>query len=375
MKNAAALVSMAGLVFPVALAMVSGCGDSNSPTSVPGRDAATKPDTAQAAPDGTTGKDLPDLPAVDGVAVSRGLDAPALGPELGQVDGLAVEAGEAGAAPRPDAALDAGQPDARMGNDVASEVPLPDLPADVPTGKPDVPPATTDTVAVDAVDAIGVIDLGLDRALGPDAPGPGFDLGAGATVTATFEVGRAQGPVLSGYGWVTLGSADTVTSPTCATTDAPITNANPCAGETSWSSSTGLCVTGAIPALSSTPTASEYAANWGIEVGVNAKDPIGPIGLAFQTIAVNLSGSVPAGLRIELHRAGDPSDITYCANATSGHAVALTSFSTECWSALYGTALAAADAATIDRIGVQISPSLSPITLDGLCLDSVGLGN
>ena len=204
---------------------------------------------------------------------------------------------------------------------------------------------------------------------------------AGASTTAhvtvvtsgfvTFSSGRAQG-VMSGLGWVALGALDSITDPTCGGT--PITKAAPCLTSTSWNVTDALCITGTIPALPANPMQSDYDANLGLQIGVNINaDDSQAIGQTFSTIAVVVSGSPTAGLRVDLHRQGDPGGTTYCA-ANTGAAMNLTSFNTKCWDGS-GTAFTAADAPLIDRVGVQVPSTKAAVTVTNLCINSVTFGN
>lgn len=227
-----------------------------------------------------------------------------------------------------------------------------------------------DSVAPDVVDTsteVAVPDLPLptdiaDTATAGDRPDAG-------TAIVTFKAGRGDG-AMTGYGWVTLGSADTVTSPTCGPTNAPITGAAPCTTQTNWNQANALCVSGSIPALPPEPTPADYAANWGIQVGVNASEPNAPIGRSFSAVGLAISGTPSVGLRIELHRAGDPVGDTYCALWTSSDPVPLTSFNTECWSN-GGDYLTAADVPTLDKVGLQVTSGAAAIAVTDLCLQSI----
>jgi hypothetical protein len=194
-----------------------------------------------------------------------------------------------------------------------------------------------------------------------------------ATTTVTFSSGKASGP-MTGYGFVTLGALDVIDSPTCGTPAVPITSANLCATVPNWNSKTELCVTGLVPALPSPATGADFAANWGIQLGVNAKEPIAAIGKAFTTITINFTGLPATGLRAELHRSGDAAGATYCALLTSGTAMLLTSFNTACWDST-GTAFTAADAAKIDKVSIQVSSTTTAIPVTNLCITSITFGN
>ena len=223
-------------------------------------------------------------------------------------------------------------------------------------------PSYTSIVRVDG----GVGGLGGSTARKSDA-------GAASLHVATFLYGEATGPI-TGFGWIALGALDWVTDPTCGYYGALITKTAPCLDTTNWNSPTALCISATIPALPAIPIQADYDNNWGIQIGVNANEIPGfPIGKAYSKIAISVSGSPTAGLRIELHRAGDGDAVTYCATNT-GLAMKLTSFNTACWDNS-GTAFLATDAPNIDKIGVQVSSTATAISVANLCLNSITFGD
>jgi hypothetical protein len=184
----------------------------------------------------------------------------------------------------------------------------------------------------------------------------------------TFASGKASGAMV-GYGWVAMGSADSVTDPTCGPGKTPITSATPCTTSTTWNSPTALCITGNVPALGTPP---DYTGNWGVSVGVNADTIVGG-GLAqsFTSITIAVSGSPSTGLRAVVHKKGDPDATSYCATLTAG-AMPLTSFSTTCYNtATPGTAITAADVPSIDKISVQVSSGAAAIAVTSLCITGI----
>ena len=194
---------------------------------------------------------------------------------------------------------------------------------------------------------------------------------AGAN-TVVFCKGQGVG-AMTGYGWVALGSADTITDPTCDTAKAPITESAPCPANTNWNKTDALCMTGSIPALAETDP--DYTGNWGVQVGVNAKDPNAGMGTTWKTVAISVSGSPSTGLRAVLHKSGDDDTEGYCLAMTSGTAMAITDFKKECWTDA-GVALTEADSASIDKVGVQVtSTTASAITVSDLCMTKIELGN
>jgi hypothetical protein len=194
-----------------------------------------------------------------------------------------------------------------------------------------------------------------------------------ASNTVAFCNGLALG-AMTGYGWVALGSADTISDPTCDAAKAAITKAAPCKANTNWNKADALCMTGSIPALDLDAATPDYTGNWGVEVGVNAKDPNAGIGTSWKTITIGVSGSPSSGLRAVLHKYGDADDIGYCAPLTPGTALNLTDLKTNCWDST-GTALTESDAASIDKVGVQVTSTGSAISVDNLCLTKIEFGN
>lgn len=381
MKTLVALGTIAGLAIPMALGVCqSGCVDLSKPGPVQAcssdpnapcvdgdkqdagaidqsqgqpssmNDAGGSGDRAGAQPDGSTVADVtsgfvggPDGPSMD-LGSFPSLDAGAPVPDAGRADG-------------PGAGVDLGGPLA-----------VPDASSNISSDA--APSAGLDSSFADAASMVDGAAPDA-RPVTPDLPGP--ELPSGPSTTVTFNAGRGVSSVINGYGWVTLGTADTVTSPTCGPTKAAITGATPCTASTNWDASNALCVTGSLPALPAAPTSADYAANWGLQVGVNVHEPdTTALATSYTTITINMTGSPLTGLRIELHRLGDGSD-TYCAMFTPGSPVALTSFNTHCWDGS-GTAFTAADVSAIDRIGVQVTSGSSAIPVTDLCLQSIVLG-
>jgi hypothetical protein len=339
-------------------AAVAACSSSQDDPCFDGekKDAAvTNDDVRDAGADRTTGD----------VRIAEDAGPDALGTDKPDANlPVGAEAGPETPLPPP---IDAPPPDTRpvaydaagLPDSASPEVPRP---IDSQPGSPDL----ADAAFADAAPDLGP-DLGPDSA--PDLPSP--DTPPVSTTTITFKDGRAVATGLTGYGWVSLGSADTVTSPKCGAAGAAITAAAPCLADIVWTSQTALCTTGTIPSVSTSP---DYAANWGIQVGTNLKDPQAAGGLSFKSIAVNVTGSPLTGLRLELHRSGDPEGTTYCALMTPGTLIPISKFNTKCWNGL-GDALTEADAAKIDKIGVQVSSDSEAIAVNDLCLQSIVLGN
>lgn len=228
-----------------------------------------------------------------------------------------------------------------------------------PPGSPDHPDG-----GVDARPDVGV-DAWPDVGAAPD----------GSQIsTVTFSAGVAEG-AMSGYGWVAMGDKDIVSSPTCGPSNTPITARAPClASSTNWDSANALCISATIPALPVAPFTSDYDLNWGIQLGVNVSEPVGPIGRNYSTLTFNLTGTPQTTCWAVVHRAGDAPGTAYCAPVTSGTAVSITSFNTSCWNGT-GPNLTAADTPKIDKIGLQVTSTSSEINVNNLCITSIVFGN
>jgi len=192
-----------------------------------------------------------------------------------------------------------------------------------------------------------------------------------------FSEGKAAG-LMTGFGFVALGSLDTMTSPACDT-GTPISKTNACTTTTIWNSNNALCITGSVPALPGSPQQSDYDNNWGLQVGANTSEPpgtvLGPSVASYKTITLRVTGTPSTGLRAEIHRLGDPEGTTYCAKMTSGATINLTSFSTECYGGSNDVKLTTADIPNIDKIAVQVSSTNSAISVTDLCLTSIQFGS
>jgi len=222
----------------------------------------------------------------------------------------------------------------------------------------------------------------LPASIGPASPDAGAvvpkpDAGTSPDVaqtnTVTFHSGVAGG-AMTGYGWVTMGADDHVTSPTCGPNKTPITATASCTPtSTNWDSSDALCVSGTIPALPPARVPSDLASNWGIQMGANASDPVSPLRKAYKTITLNFTGSPQTGLLAYVHRSGDPAGTAYCSPVTTGTAIALTSFNTACKDGT-GTNLTVADLSKIDMVALEVPSSTSAIPVHKLCLNSIVFG-
>jgi hypothetical protein len=201
--------------------------------------------------------------------------------------------------------------------------------------------------------------------------------GAGCTSSDTkvcFKDGQAQGP-MTGWGWIALGSLDTLTDPTCDTDKHVIDNAHACTTTTNWNSSDGLCMSGTIPALPAEPFQSDYDNNWGIQIGVNTSEPVGTtLGKSYTSIAITVAGSPSTGLRAELHVKGEPAGQTYCAEMTSGKPIQFSTFNQACWdgaTAAPSKALSKDNIQNVDKVGIQVSSTQKEIKVENLCLQSI----
>ncbi|MBN2573071.1 MAG: hypothetical protein JXP73_00770 [Deltaproteobacteria bacterium] len=199
--------------------------------------------------------------------------------------------------------------------------------------------------------------------------GTGTSTGNEGTVVA-FGNGKGQG-AMTGYAYVALGSKDTISDPTCGTSETEITSAAPCKSGTNWNATDKLCMTGSIPALDATNP--DYTGNWGVSVGLNATDPEGGgLGQAFSSVTITLSGTPTSGLRAIVHIKGESADTQYCSPLTSGTAISFTDFSATCWdTAAPGTKVTAAQVASIDKIAVQVNSGSSAITVSNLCITKI----
>jgi hypothetical protein len=236
---------------------------------------------------------------------------------------------------------------------------------------------STATVTTTGGAGAGGAGMGGTRGTGgAGAGGTGTNVDTGGTSTVvTFQNGAAIGQ-MTGWGWIAQGALDSVTDPTCGDSKALITQSAPCMTATNWNASNALCVTGTIPVVPANATQVDWNNNWGIQIGVDVGNPVGPIGKAYSTIAVSVSNAPTSGFRIELHRTGDPATTTYCFDGlSSGTRVPLTSFNTACWDNS-GIAFLAADAAKVDKVGVQVSSTMqAAITLTNMCLNSITFGD
>ncbi|MGD0835219.1 MAG: hypothetical protein ABSB49_01075 [Polyangia bacterium] len=202
----------------------------------------------------------------------------------------------------------------------------------------------------------------------------GTSSGSGPSGTAvTISTGKGVGAMV-GYGWVSLGSEDTISSPECGT--AAITSATSCAA-TTWSTTSSLCVSGSIPALPATPAATDYADNWGLEVGLNATSAspqTSGLGQSFKTVTIAVTGTPTTGLRAQVHLNGDPAATTYCYTYSTG-AMPLASFAQDCYNTTPTELISASKLSTIDQVMVQVPSAAAAITVTNLCITGITFGS
>jgi hypothetical protein len=181
---------------------------------------------------------------------------------------------------------------------------------------------------------------------------------------------------MTGFGWVALGSADTITDPTCGASKAAITSATPCAAAPNWSSTSALCITGSTPALSSSPTSAEYSANYGVVIGVNAGDAGGTgdpslvLGQAFTSITIAATGLPTSTVRAQVHVKGDPDGTSYCMTY-SASAMTLANFATDCYNTAPTGKIAAASIANIDKFSLEAVSGSAPVTVTSMCIAGI----
>jgi hypothetical protein len=199
--------------------------------------------------------------------------------------------------------------------------------------------------------------------------------------SVAFAQGRAQG-AMSGYGYVSLGVLDSVTSPTCggmpigslAPSEPPVTFNSTCwPNAITWSSPGALCVSGQIPAWSPSPSYMDYLINWGILVGAATREPVQGIGVSYRTVALTVTGGECGPMLAVVHLADDPANVVYCAAMTSGTPIKLSSFNTECFFGS-GIALSPGDVAKIDKVAVQVPSRRTAVTLKDFCLTKIEFG-
>lgn len=168
---------------------------------------------------------------------------------------------------------------------------------------------------------------------------------------------------MEGYAWVAAGPEATVAAP------------SPCNERGCFRDTTaGLCTRGTLPALTCTSETSwdcNYAANWGVVVGLSATAQGGAWGpTAPDTVAVSYAGG-PGNYRLTAHVAGDPPEKVYCVDGyPSGLAVSAGRLRSECWGD-GGAPLPSF--ARVDTIGLLLSSAKAPVPFD-FCVSTIALG-
>lgn len=203
--------------------------------------------------------------------------------------------------------------------------------------------------------SIGATEVG-----GPDAQAL-LDAPPSLSGSAVFVDGKAVGAI-SGFGWVTPGKHDTLTSPTCDNSAMdggavePITATRTCAEPAShivWPTSDGLCVSGNIAQV----LYWDDSTNPGIVLAANVSAPPGgTLDGRYRYVVFDYVGNVTPSdwtARAEVHRRGDDASRTYCARALPGAPVKLLAFNTKCWDDS-GDILWEDDIGKIDWIGLHI---------------------
>jgi hypothetical protein len=126
-------------------------------------------------------------------------------------------------------------------------------------------------------------------------------------------------------------------------------------------------MSGTVPKLGDPPNLD---ANWGIQVGANATDPEGEgLGQAFKSVTFTLSGKPTSGLRAIAHKGS----ADYCyEGVASGEAIPFTNFTKTCYdTASPGTAITAADVASISKLTIRVSSGSAAITVADLCISKI----
>jgi hypothetical protein len=191
---------------------------------------------------------------------------------------------------------------------------------------------------------------------------------AGTVVTiANYQ---AQG-AMTGFGWIALGDLDSVSDPTCSSPAGPISNGVAC-DYTAWSSPTAYCMSGSLPALPPGAGQTDFDANWGIQIGINATPtPGGTLAQSFSGLTISVTGTPQTGLRAIAHRAGDGPKQTYCAPLNPGVPILFSSFNSQCWGGTSTVYLSAADVPYLDQLGVQVVSDTVPVKPKNLCVTGI----
>jgi hypothetical protein len=226
---------------------------------------------------------------------------------------------------------------------------------------------------------------------GSNSGGAGGNGAGGSSVTITddevrFDGGMASGPI-DGKAFVTLGIKDDLTDPVCDNSGSsdPIKGDEPCQGTTKWNDVASLCISGSIPIVED----NKYKENFGLQIVVNSSEPAysdsegHTLDKSYTNVTFHYDqGSITPALgtsllRALIHRGGDDDESVYCAIVTSsGEAIEITSFNSECWPGGHGVDFAADDIPKIDKVGIQISSDdKKAYEVDNFCLQRIVFRN
>ena len=225
------------------------------------------------------------------------------------------------------------------------------------------PVATGGSPVVGATGGSPVVATGGSPVVGATGGTTATSTSTGNTgTTVTFAAsGKASG-AMTGWAFVAMGLTDTVSVPTCGTAAAAITSAASCSTTTNWPAA-GVCVTGSVP-----PNPTPYT-SWGINVGVSSTDPAGSgLGQAFAKVAIAATGA-PAGATFRYIISVGTKD--YCAVATVGTAVTLSTFNTLCYDSPPDGTAYAGTGSDITGVQLQVVPGTAAITVTNLCLTGI----
>ena len=188
-----------------------------------------------------------------------------------------------------------------------------------------------------------------------------------------------------GYGFVAGGTSvaggtgtalTTFTDPTCPGGALTGGTGAGCAA-TSWKAAgdtTGLCMTGSIPALTACPTncgaaetGFDYSEDWGAEIGVNAGAAGATLGGTFNSIAVTFTGTTTGTVKLQVL----VGTTAYCTVAayTSGTAVTAASLVTNCYTG--GAQSPLASLAMVSQVQLQITSASTAETFSNFCMTGI----
>jgi hypothetical protein len=197
---------------------------------------------------------------------------------------------------------------------------------------------------------------------------------------------------MTGYGFVAGGTATAndigtpltqFTDPTCPADAGTLTGSSGtspgtgCTG-TTWSSTSSLCMSGSIPALTacsdaggttgcSGTEAENYSEDWGAEVGVSAGSAsTATVGGSFTKLSVAFTGTPATGIRLQVSDGTN----SYCfPNYTSGTAVTASQLVEACWGTTGNTPLSSLGAIT--QVQLQIPSASAAISFSSFCMTGI----